>query len=288
MSTRSYRFTMLRVRSNLLRGESVNVGIVAFVDGRLVARIDYDRARLMALDPNLVQLPLWESLQADIERIADQVPDPTVQHHMLKTLLTPIYADEQLGEMTLDDEESPADRVEALMARLVVRPRRVGRDPLPARINPRGGKLNAQIRDWFKQARLYSRNMEDLSKNRVVANFPISAANDLYAEFALKNGVVHVIETLDLRGHDKINAHVHKEAAVKAIVLDQARQALEATSQRLAVVSASDYNAMRPAIRLVELYADDVIAMASSQDRQRLADFVATSLHQTHSLPILQ
>lgn len=286
MTTQTYPFTLLRLRSSPLRGESMNVGIVAFVDGQLIARINTDRNRLLSFDTNVADLPLWNSLAEDIAAIADQVPDPAVQHHMLKTLLAPVYADEQLGEMTLEDGETAAERVDFLMARLVARPPRTERRP--ARTHGKAStRLNLQLRDWLKSAKLFSRNVTDLSKKRVVANYPVAASNDLYAEFALMNGAVHIIETLDFRGHDKITMAVQKEAAMKSIVLDQGKRHLDQNSKMIAVIAASDYSAMRPAIGIVTGYADDVIAMASSSDRQRLADFIADSLHLPNQLPLL-
>ena len=285
MSTHTYPFAILRARPSALRGESMNVGIVVFVDGGLMARIDANPARLRAFDPDLAALPIWDSLQNDIERLAETTQAMHAQHHLLKTMLSPVRADEQLGEIALDDGEEIESRIDYLMHRLVARTVRT--IPIPKQVKvPKQSKLNTQLRQWFRSSKLYSRNVADLSKHRVVPNYPVAANNDLYAEFALMNGVVHVIETLDFRGHDKMSATVHKEAAIKSIVLDQAKRHLDPGSQKIAVVAASDYGAMRPAIGIVSNYADDVITMASSSDRQRLADFIASALHQ-QSIPLL-
>lgn len=287
MSTRIYPFTLLRVQPDPIRGESLNVGVAVFVDGKIIARTDVDPMRLRAFDPNLAALPIWSNLQQDIEGIAVQVRSIDTQHYLLKSMLAPVYADQKLGELLLEEGEGIEERIEQLMQRLIRRPVALARAPRLGK-ETKASKLHGHLRDWFKAANIYSRKVADLSNHRIVPDFPISANNDLYAEFALKNGVVHIIETLDFRGHEKVTASVHKEAALKSIVLDQARHTLEDGSQRIAVIAASNYGAMRPAIGIVRDYADDIIAMSSAQDKQRLADFIAKSLHTQAVLPALQ
>lgn len=287
MSTHTYPFAVLRVQPDPVRGESFNIGLVVFVDGKVIASIDENSMRLRALDPDLAALPIWATLQQDIEGLTNGLASVDTQHYLLKSMLAPVYADQKLGEITIGDGESIEDRIEQLMQRLIRRPQRTVHGSRSTR-DGRESKLNLYLRDWFKRANIYSRKVTDISNHRVVSGYPIVANNDLYAEFALKNGVVHIIETLDFRGHEKVNATVHKEAALKSIVLDQARHTLDQGSKRIAVIAASDYSAMRPAIGIVTKYADDVIAMSSSQDKQRLADFIAMSLRTQTVLPTLQ
>lgn len=286
MNTRTFPFVILRARPSKVRGESLNIGIIAFVDGKIIARIDADPTRLRAFDPDLAVLPIWVSLQADIEKIADTLLSIESQHHLLKSILDPIFADDKIGQIILDDGEDINDRIESLMMRLVHRPARTLASIRQSKQN-KATKLNLELRNWFKTVNVFSRNVSDLSKHRVVPNYPIAANNDIYAEFALKNGDIHVIETLDFRNHDKVTVTVQKEAAIKSIVLDQANRSLGQGSKKFAVIAASDYGAMRPVISLISGYADDVITMASSQDRQRLADFISASLHSQPLLPAM-
>lgn len=285
MSSQAYYFTVLRARPNPVRGESVNVGIAVLDPVGVRLFLEPDIQRLKAFDRNLAALQ-WDDLRENAWLLFKHLDTIDSQHLALKTMIAPIYADERLGQFVADSAIEFDTQVTRLLDRLVRRPVRdtgIARAKRPSAPS----KLNAQLRNWFKSAHIFSSNVADISKQRIVANFPVVATNDLYAEFALKNGVVHVIETLDLRGHDKVNAHVHKETAIKSIVLDQAGRALDKKSRRIAVVSASDYAAMRPAINIVNTYADDVITMASSQDKQRLADFIKMSLHSQTSLPAL-
>lgn len=278
----SYPYTLLRVRPNTLRGESMNIGLVVFLDRSIIVRVEPDMARLRALDPNLPALPIWHNLAEEIGARITPLPSREMQLMMLRDFFTPIRADERLGSIEVADHVEIEAHIERLMDRLVRR--QAVTERLPRLHVPRASRLNGQLKHWFKSAHILSRNAADLSRSKVVENFPISASHDLYAEFALKNGAVHVVETLDLRHHGKINAFVQKEAAIKAITLDQARQMLGAEGKRIAVIAADDYGAMRPAIGMLSGYADDVVTMASQADRQRFADFIATALHSDTAL----
>jgi hypothetical protein len=164
-------------------------------------------------------------------------------------------------------------RVEELLQRYVRPPR----SDLPRRKRAKpASRLQRELRDWLKASGVFSKRVEDLGKGRVVEGFPISVAQELYTDFALKNGALHVIETLDLRGIPRLTPLIRGEAAVKAITLDEARDAVD--GERMAVIRASDYAIAKPAVSLIERYASDVFIMDSPSDRQRLAEFFHTTL----------
>jgi hypothetical protein len=142
----------------------------------------------------------------------------------------------------------------------------------------RTSRLNADVRRWLRSAHLFSTNVADISRRRVVANYPIQASAGLFAEFALQNGTIHVMETLDFRGVDKLSKFRVGDTAYKSVLLDQAKEA-SPEGRRFALIAANDYEAVRPAINMIREYADDVIAYESVQDRRRLADFLASALH---------
>jgi len=142
----------------------------------------------------------------------------------------------------------------------------------------RNNKLTRQLKDWFKQAKVMGRNMDDLSHSRIVEQYPVSVESDVYADFAYKNGHLHVIETLDLRGADHMTPGLRNNAAFKSITLDMARDVV-GQGKRIGIVSASNYANVKSAVRLFERNADELYSLESTDDVQRLADFLASGLH---------
>ena len=54
----------------------------------------------------------------------------------------------------------------------------------------------------------------------MVSNYLIDPQTELYADFALLNGQLHVIEVMDLRGVDRLSSAMRGEAALKGVTLE--------------------------------------------------------------------
>jgi hypothetical protein len=273
----SLPFVFLRARPDDLRCESINVGMVVFFEQAPRVYLDAPTSRLRALHPDFDQLDL-EKWGSELEAALPQVGDFRTQLLWLQGGLGAISADNDVGHLHGETEEELLSSVESLLERYVHMPERTF---TVKRTNAQtsGSTLHAQLRRWFRAAKVYSSKIEDLAKGRIVPGFPIDVADDLYADFALKNGAVHVIETLDLRGVERITKSLRGEAGFTAVLFDQARQRLTTDSRRIAVTAADDYSIVKPIVHLVSRYADDVVALESSSDRQRFADFIGASLN---------
>jgi Protein of unknown function (DUF3037) len=277
----TYPFTVLRVAPDRMRGERLNVGIAVFKPGSVHIFIEFNSARLRALDPNLLSIG-WDTWAQETTAFLTKLKDSNQRHHWLMHACSPIFADKDFGYFEALSENDFDERVQEMLGRLIKKP---GKTPDGTPRAKKASKLNGQLKNWFKHAGVFSNDQAELSNHRVVSNFPVNVSNDLYAEFAFKNGVVHVIETFDMRGYGKLTASIQKDAALKSIVLDQAKDALDATSKRIAIVAASDYSAMKPALNMITAYSDDVISMESAADKTRFSEFLATALHRNHALP---
>lgn len=268
-------FTLLQIVPDRLRGEVLNVGIVLHTAAGPDLRLRMLPSRLKALAPSYSRVNLEEWHQAWLAAL-QRFQTPEQRWAWLQDAMAPLRLAETGGTILA---VTPADleaQVEGLLERFVMPPRTFSK---VARHRIRRSGLNAQLTSWLRSQHLFSTKLQDLSKNRVVSGYPLSVAEELFAEFALKNGALHVIETLDLRGHSSYTKPLRNEASHKALVLDLAQDELEASSQRIAVVAADDYGTMKPAVSMLNRKASAVVSMDSPNDRQWLADFVSKSLH---------
>jgi len=260
------------------RNEHINLGIVVWQDDQPHFHVDVVPARLAALDPNYPRLPIFRqladgTLQAALSARMAELPDRAARFTLMEFLLAPMRLLPG-GELYSDDGDF-APAIERLLDALVRRP---AISVKAAARPPRQTKLTRQLKDWFKQAKVMGRNMDDLSRSRVVEQYPVSVESDVYADFAYKNGNLHVIETLDLRGVDHITPSLRNNAAFKSITLDMAREVV-GEGKRLGIVAASDYASVKSAVRLFERNADDIYSLDSPNDVQRLATLLASGLH---------
>jgi hypothetical protein len=274
---KSVRFVFLRARPDDVRGEVMNLGVVAFFSTGPRVYIDTLGSRLRALHPDFDQFdfPSWA---AELETALPRIGDFKAQHLWLQGGLGAISADNSYGHIQGESDEEIIANIADLIERYVQVPTRT--IPIKNReLRKDRGKLHLQLKNWFKSSKIYSPRVSDLSKGKIVSSYPIDVSDDLYADFALKNGAVHIIESLDLRGVDRVTKSVRGEVGLTAVLLDQARLQLSPESKRIAVTAADDYSVVRAAVHLVGRYADEVLALESAEDRRRLADFIGESLN---------
>lgn len=285
MTSRIVNFSLLRAAPDELRGESLNVGLVVF-DGK-ATRVHFSAPpwRLRALHPDFDQIDPteWseqmESLLADIPTVEQKV-----QH--LQFVGGAVKCDTSLGQIDVPSDESYDTTIEALLTRFVAWPDRTVKR-VTEEVEATHSKLNVQLRRWFQKSKVFSKKTADIANGKVVSGYPVDAEDDLFADFALKNGAIHIIETLDLRGVEKITRASQGQVGLKAILFDQAKRRLAPESRCIAVTAADDYTKVKSAVRLLSRYAHDVYAVESAEDRQRLAQFISQSLHVDANLPSL-
>lgn len=267
-------FVVLRAVDQV-RGECMNAGVVLFSDGKATVATAPNSNRLKHLHPDYAALSMtdWAArLQATLDDMASKLGSLDQQMAMLPLLCKPFVCDSTPGTTVVKDD-TPAETLIDLLQWQVLPPTANVRAKRAS--TKRQTKLGVEIRKWLTSQKAYSTRIEDLSKQRVVANYPIDPSADLYADFALKNGALNVMEIMDLRGVDHLTASLRGEAAVKGITLDEAKR----SATPIAVVAASDYGVAKPAINLISRYAQDVYDLGSMDERDRFAAFVGKSLH---------
>ena len=270
----SLLFQVVTAQSAEIRGERINVGVVGLPsNGRPVVRFDASPARLRAINADLARLNLsgWAD---DLEETLAELHDQETQIAMLPVLVRPFTLHEEHGYSVRD--EAPESVIDRMFQRLVLPEKAT--IAAPKRQRP-ASKLEAELRTWLRKANAYSTRIDDIEKHKVVGNYPVDPIGGLYADFALMNGSLHFIEALDFRGAKTFGAHHRGRAALAGVTLDEAKERWDGDGKRIALISTSDMDVARPAIHMVERYADKVWDMGSSAHRQNFATFVADALH---------
>jgi hypothetical protein len=100
-------------------------------------------------------------------------------------------------------------------------------------------RTRARLRRQFDNMGILATKGEDISSHKVVTNFPVSAKHGLTAEFALKNSVMHITETVDFDVAEDSMRTKTFEAQAKCLVLRAASDLFGDTTKRHIVVSGS-------------------------------------------------
>lgn len=258
----TYTYSLIRVVPDRRRGEWANVGVCVYLPGRLDIRLHRNTSKLRALAPSL-NLSFLDELPSLWERITEHT-DGTPERQALLSRM-PLAHASPLAAFTCWRDRYEAE-LDAIMQDLVV-------PPVVAEIRNAEPRLVTTLKRHFHESHLLGRAPEDIDRHLVVQRYPIEAGAGLYADFALKNGVLRFTETIDFR----VNASTARnakfgQAAVKAITLDKATH-LHPTSIPSVVYACSERtrDLIQPSLNLLSGYAQRVYDAGNRED---MADYM--------------
>ncbi|MEI9916617.1 MAG: hypothetical protein WDN29_13405 [Methylovirgula sp.] len=104
-----------------------------------------------------------------------------------------------------------------------------------------------QMKQTFKRERILAKKNEDLSSHRLLANYELDEG--IIADLVLKNGAMHVIETVDASSDLETARKAIAEIAVSALILERARMKFEGQELRGKLIYEANSNLERIARR---------------------------------------
>ncbi|MCY1528906.1 hypothetical protein D9M68_640290 [compost metagenome] len=176
-----------------------------------------------------------------------------------RSMMPSSYQLSSLGFFSAANHDEASLKVNKLMADLVIPPK-------PKMTRERGARIITNLRNLFRNHNLFSESLDDILNHRVVEKFPISERANLHADFALKNGVYHITETIDLGTKDA--SVKFKEAGLKSFIMAKAKLELGNETKCYAVYSASaaDEKDKSEAIELLSEGSDYSFNLRSQKD----------------------
>lgn len=268
----SHSFAVMRFRAQVPRDECLNVGLAIITDGKLDVRVPRKLDKLRAISAALDLDYLHESLTllADLDsKVGGERISSPAERFALLGGVGPVEMSE-CGTFSARDKQAYEESVNNLLKTLV--------DPEPVRIRNRHkrSKLMNNVKSAFLRQRVLAKKGEDIAGHRVVSNVKI--AEGLHADFVLKNGAMHIIETVDAANDDNSVRKMISDIAVSALVLEQARMHFgsENTKSRIVFeISTTLENIAMPSLQAAENQGADLYNWASQDDQRRLIDSIA-------------
>jgi hypothetical protein len=214
---RSYSFAIIRFAPDKIRGESLNIGAIIFRDSgldiRLTRKLDRVRAISAALDVNSLAAIIENFRALDDE--CRSGGNATTHDRATALLRVGPLTTSQLGTFVAEHDSAYETRVEELL-RFLVEP-----EPAVAKSTQKRTRLFSQVKAVFKKSRVLAQRDEGLDSHRIVSGFQLD--DGLVADMILRNGVFHVIETVDASGDEHGFRKAITEIAMSALVLERAR-----------------------------------------------------------------
>lgn len=213
-----YSYAIAQFAAGAGRDERLNLGIVVLKDDELEVRLprslDKLKAISAALDVDLVRRAVQQLPELDQyvrEQGAIGLQDRLDELRQLASVSL-----SSIGQFSAPSDEQFDRCLDHLMARLVEP------EPAPHReIKRRPTGLLRDVKSAFRQERVLARKGENLDAHRIVINHKI--AEGLPADLILKNGAMHVVQTVDASSSEGSTRRMISSIAISALVFEQAR-----------------------------------------------------------------
>lgn len=258
----SYRFAVLRAIPDARKGEVINVGIVVFHSDTVDVRLAPSLNKLLALDGSIdvdqireltTALGQWTSRFDTVEQKYD-----AIRHFGIVTV-------SELGNFELFQGEAYEDAI-SRMLRLFVLPR-----PRETAVLPVASRLTTNLKLIFQKQAVLGKTMEDIHSHLIVPNFPIDAEENLYVDFALRNGAYWITETADFRAKSQNVMDHLRIASLASVKINKARKRFRGTKVNSFVVyAAHGVEDVQSQLNLMSEYVDELVNL---EDRNELARY---------------
>ena len=213
----AYEFCVIRLAPQNARGERLNVGLAVFTDDnldvRLARRLEKVRAISAAVESDALG-ELLRNLSSLDEIIRSGGDTDSASRRRILDQVAPLSLSE-FGTFSAAHSGEYEERVQAIL-KAMIEP-----EPAPAHVRMKRSRLLTQVKNVFRQERVLAKKDETLDSHRIVQQFELDEG--LVADFVLRNGSMHVVETVDASGDENSLRRAIGEIGIAALVLERAR-----------------------------------------------------------------
>lgn len=264
--SRFYKYAIAQLKNNPSRDERLNLAVVVLngneLDVRVPKSLDKIRALSAAINIDKVRESLSRLPELDLF-IQEQGVSTEEERLSRLAQVTPI-AFSSIGQFNAASAEAYSSCVQQLLLKLVEP------EPAPIKAMRRSAtKLLADVKTAFKSEGVLALKGEGLDAHRIVMNHKV--AEGLSADLLLKNGSMHVVQTVDASS-EEASMRMIKSIAVSALVFEQARMRFgeDQTNARLVYKASSTSEALiAPSLHAAEHQGATLINWESRDDRTR-------------------
>lgn len=264
-------YSLLLINPTIERLDTVVVGAAVLSPSGWDIRVASSAAKMRAIDPSFPESRLYQThgLATELARSARSLSDlrQRLESSRLGLLVHPF-----VGSFAYDSQEEYQEQVRAVLAESVNPPTLSAANAAP--ITRRRNVVRRKLRDHFRARGLWSRNDKDIERHRVVEHFPISAAHGVIADFALKNSVMHITETIDFEVQSLKGKRL--EAQAKTFVLTEAVKVFGPATRGYVVAAGMSQPEVQASVALLSEHAY-VFALESAEDMTAYVDRIASA-----------
>jgi len=256
----TFEYAILMAVPDPRRGERVNVGLAVFLPDRVDVRFAAVSKIAALVGGN------WTSYTEEVKRrLLSQRGPAAAEMIAANPQIDPVIQASDLAFLSVEGASEYEKTVNEILNALVIKPR--------AEIHPRTTRINTEIAREFRREHILADTHEPIESKKVVRDFIIE--DELKADFALQNGILHVAATLDLR---RPTVDI-KEPALKAVVLDRAKKQHGPEVQCIGVYAVGEMTRQhfKTHLELLNDYADVVYNWADTRGKREFSSTILSA-----------
>lgn len=224
-----YHYVVLRLKTNDLRNEIINVGIVLFDESlkpTVITMAPLNKLRAIDTSWDAARLSQWTMRVHDVVDMAKDAKE------LLATLGRFGYCDQKAIGMFMASSKREVDENISEIKRVYV----ANKSGAERQQKEKKSKLQILLKEQFERMQVLGSTMEDLANHMVVPNVPVPEHPGLKSDFLFKNGVYRITQTIDYNVapdslHNKLS-----EACVKSTAADLAIENYGIETKKFAVL----------------------------------------------------
>jgi hypothetical protein len=181
-------------------------------------------------------------MRSSLGMLFDNCPNLQSARKLLTLNRSTIRLHDFEGVFCYENQSSFEDQVAAIMQESVL-PVPIKNQPTNRRTSHKS-RVRTKLQKQFKSMGILGKSVADITEHKVIPRYPISATHGLTAEFAIKNGVLNITETIEFDGttDDALrNKTLHAQA--KCLLMKTAIEMFGDSTERHVVVSKSNSTA---------------------------------------------
>ncbi len=267
-----YKFSIIRFAPDDARDERINIGVIIFSEENLDIRISKKLEKVRALSTAL-DIEMLRNLVENIKVVDEKFQAAGASLDERVRFLSRIgsLTLSNLGTFSAENATVYENRISSIFKSMV--------DPEPQfpRFREKRSRLLTQVKSFFRQEGVLASRDESLDSHRIVAGYELDKG--LVADLALKNGAMHIIETIDASGEENTIRKAIGEIGIAALVLESARMKFGETNTKTKLVynaSSALENIARPAIEAAVNQGAELVNWASVTDRNKFINVLSS------------
>lgn len=249
------------------RGEQCAIGLLVWLPGGEV--LAYPVASLRkakAIDPSCDM----GQLRAGLHGMADELTKHPSALSLYQSGVGAIRVQEQAGTLRFSTEQELRD---AIAWALAVAAEPAKPDLMRQRVSV--SRLFVDIKNAFSAYGWIASIKETINDHKIIPRYPLARAEGLTVDFALRNGALHCMQTMDFRAAPESK---RQEATAKLLTLAYAPQISGDDTRGYAIIAGSGAPEAAAAIKLAERIPGDIFFAESSADMGRLFDAMTKAM----------